>query len=102
MALMERLERKLEEHPGQLFRACVELAKAWRSEKYLRRLEVDLLLTLQCFNLLHTFICKATMIVADANQSLELTGNGDVLEPQSSVGGDILGIRIFKKRDLFI
>mmetsp|Transcript_2972 Transcript_2972/g.4138 ORF Transcript_2972/g.4138 Transcript_2972/m.4138 type:complete len:259 (-) Transcript_2972:149-925(-) len=73
MALMERLERKLEEHPGQLFRACVELAKAWRSEKYLRRLE-------------------ATMIVADANQSLELTGNGDVLEPQPSSGGDILGI----------
>ena len=73
MALMERLEMKLEEHPGQLFRACVELAKAWRSEKYLRRLE-------------------ATMIVADANQSFELTGNGDVLEPESKEAGDVIGI----------
>lgn len=40
MTLLERLERKLEEHPGQLTRACVELAKAWRTDKYLRRLEV--------------------------------------------------------------
>lgn len=41
LTLLERLEKKLEEHPGQLMRACVELAKAWRSDKYLRRLEVD-------------------------------------------------------------
>ena len=40
LTLLERLEKKLEEHPGQLTRACVELAKAWRSDKYLRRLEV--------------------------------------------------------------
>ena len=43
LTLLERLEKKLEEHPGQLTRACVELAKAWRSDKYLRRLEVKLL-----------------------------------------------------------
>lgn len=42
LTLLERLEKKLEEHPGQLTRACVELAKAWRSDKYLRRLEVCL------------------------------------------------------------
>jgi ATP-dependent HslUV protease subunit HslV len=41
LTLLERLEKKLEEHPGQLMRACVELAKAWRSDKYLRRLEVS-------------------------------------------------------------
>ena len=70
--LHNRLEKKLEEHPGQLFRACVEMAKAWRSEKYLRSLE-------------------ATMIVADKNMSFELTGNGDVLEPEMSKYGDILG-----------
>jgi ATP-dependent HslUV protease subunit HslV len=68
LTLLERLERKLEEHPGQLMRACVELAKAWRSDKYLRRLE-------------------ATMIVADANHSFELTGNGDVLEPDHGAIG---------------
>ncbi|KAJ1423377.1 nucleophile aminohydrolase [Ochromonadaceae sp. CCMP2298] len=62
LTLLERLEKKLEEHPGQLMRACVELAKAWRSDKYLRRLE-------------------ATLLVADAKNSFELTGNGDVLEP---------------------
>ena len=45
LTLLERLEKKLEEHPGQLTRACVELAKAWRSDKYLRRLEVKLLNT---------------------------------------------------------
>eukprot|EP00388_Colpodella_angusta_P026813 GDKK01007134.1.p1 GENE.GDKK01007134.1~~GDKK01007134.1.p1 ORF type:complete len:221 (-),score=29.27 GDKK01007134.1:3-665(-) len=66
LTLLERLEKKLEEHPGQLMRACVELAKAWRSDKYLRRLE-------------------ATLLVADANNSFELTGNGDVLEPESGV-----------------
>mmetsp|Transcript_14467 Transcript_14467/g.29315 ORF Transcript_14467/g.29315 Transcript_14467/m.29315 type:complete len:246 (+) Transcript_14467:32-769(+) len=66
LTLLERLEKKLEEHPGQLMRACVELAKAWRSDKYLRRLE-------------------ASLLVADANNSFELTGNGDVLEPESGV-----------------
>ena len=68
LTLLERLERKLEEYPGQLMRACVELAKAWRSDKYLRRLE-------------------ATMIVADAHHSFELTGNGDVLEPDHGAIG---------------
>lgn len=68
MTLLERLEKKLEEHPGQLMRACVELAKLWRSDKYLRRLE-------------------AVLLVADANHTFELTGNGDVLEPESGVMG---------------
>lgn len=68
LTLLERLESKLDEHPGQLMRACVELAKAWRSDKYLRRLE-------------------ATLLVADANNSFELTGNGDVLEPESGAIG---------------
>jgi ATP-dependent HslUV protease subunit HslV len=63
--LFERLEAKLERHPGQLLRAAVELAKDWRSDRYLRRLE-------------------AMMIVADAQVTLVITGNGDVLEP---VGG---------------
>jgi ATP-dependent HslUV protease subunit HslV len=66
LALRERLEAKLEEHPGQLTRACVELAKEWRSEKYLRRLE-------------------AVMLVADAGVSLTITGNGDVLEPEDGI-----------------
>jgi ATP-dependent HslUV protease subunit HslV len=66
--LFERLEAKLEKHPGQLTRACVELAKDWRTDKYLRRLE-------------------AMMIVADADVSLTLTGNGDVLEPEDSLIG---------------
>jgi ATP-dependent HslUV protease subunit HslV len=61
--LFERLERKLEQHRGQLMRAAVELAKDWRTEKYLRNLE-------------------ALMIVADAETMLILTGNGDVLEPE--------------------
>ena len=68
-ALFERLEGKLEKHPGQLMRACVEMAKDWRTDKYLRRLE-------------------AMMIVADKAVSLTLSGNGDVLEPAD----DILGI----------
>ena len=63
--LFERLEAKLERHPGQLLRAAVELAKDWRTDRYLRRLE-------------------AMMIVADAQVTLVITGNGDVLEP---VGG---------------
>jgi ATP-dependent HslUV protease subunit HslV len=68
LTLLERLEKKLEEHPGQLTRACVELAKAWRTDKYLRRLE-------------------AVLLVADANNIFELTGNGDVLEPEKGVMG---------------
>lgn len=66
--LFERLEAKLEQHPGQLQRACVELAKDWRTDRYLRRLE-------------------AMMIVADAGTSLVLTGTGDVLEPEHHVMG---------------
>ncbi|RDV04064.1 ATP-dependent protease subunit HslV [Undibacter mobilis] len=66
--LFERLESKLEQYPGQLLRAAVELAKDWRTDRYLRRLE-------------------AMMIVADAQVSLVLTGNGDVLEPESGVAG---------------
>jgi ATP-dependent HslUV protease subunit HslV len=64
--LFERLERKLEQHHGQLMRAAVELAKDWRTDKYLRNLE-------------------AMMIVADKEVTLVLTGNGDVLEPGSGV-----------------
>jgi len=64
--LFERLERKLEQHHGQLMRAAVELAKDWRTDKYLRNLE-------------------AMMIVADKEVTLILTGNGDVLEPASGV-----------------
>jgi ATP-dependent HslUV protease subunit HslV len=64
--LFDRLERKLEQHHGQLMRAAVELAKDWRTDKYLRNLE-------------------AMMIVADKDITLILTGNGDVLEPQDGV-----------------
>ena len=67
--LLERLEAKLEQHPGQLTRACVELAKDWRTDRYLRRLE-------------------AMMAVADAEVSLVLTGQGDVLDPE----GGLIGI----------
>ena len=66
MTLFERLEAKLEQYPGQLTRACVELAKDWRTDRYLRRLE-------------------AMMIVADKSTSLVLTGNGDVLEPENGI-----------------
>ena len=66
--LFERLEAKLEAHPGQLARACVELAKDWRTDRYLRRLE-------------------AMMAVADKSVSLVLTGTGDVLEPEAGVIG---------------
>ncbi len=69
MTLFERLEAKLEQYPTQLARACVELAKDWRTDRYLRRLE-------------------AMMIVADASDSLVLTGTGDVLEPE----GGLIGI----------
>jgi ATP-dependent HslUV protease, peptidase subunit HslV len=68
MTLFERLEAKLEQHSGQLARACVELAKDWRTDRYLRRLE-------------------AMMIVADAQTSLVLTGTGDVLEPERGIIG---------------
>src|SRR6059058_435443 len=64
--LFERLEKKLEQYNGQLMRAAVELAKDWRTDKYLRNLE-------------------AMMIVADAEQILILTGTGDVLEPEGGI-----------------
>ena len=64
--LLERLEAKLERFPNQLERACVELAKDWRTDRYLRRLE-------------------AMMTVADADRSFTLTGQGDVLEPEDGV-----------------
>ena len=66
--LFERLEEKLERHPGQLMRAAVELAKDWRTDRYLRRLE-------------------AMMAVADKTASLVLTGTGDVLEPDDGIIG---------------
>jgi len=66
--LFERLEGKLETYPGQLTRACVELAKDWRTDRYLRRLE-------------------AMMAVADSGVSLVLTGTGDVLEPEDGLIG---------------
>jgi ATP-dependent HslUV protease, peptidase subunit HslV len=66
--LFERLEAKLEQYPAQLTRACVELAKDWRTDRYLRRLE-------------------AMMLVADRATSLVLTGTGDVLEPEQGVMG---------------
>jgi ATP-dependent HslUV protease subunit HslV len=66
MTLFERLEGKLEKFPGQLTRACVDMAKDWRTDRYLRRLE-------------------AMMIVADKSVSLVLTGTGDVLEPENGV-----------------
>src|SRR5690606_12881134 len=64
--LSERLEAKLEQYPGQLMRACVELAKDWRTDRYLRRLE-------------------AMMIVVDKTDSLILTGTGDVLSPEDGI-----------------
>src|ERR1700684_1412316 len=67
-ALFERLEAKLEQHPEQLARACVELAKDWRTDRYLRRLE-------------------AMMAVADKSVSLVLSGTGDVLEPEDGLIG---------------
>jgi ATP-dependent HslUV protease, peptidase subunit HslV len=66
MTLFERLEAKLEQYPAQLTRACVDMAKDWRTDRYLRRLE-------------------AMMIVADRSVSLVLTGTGDVLEPEQGV-----------------
>jgi ATP-dependent HslUV protease subunit HslV len=66
--LFDRLENKMEEHPGQLTRAAVELAKNWRNDKYLRKLD-------------------AVMVVADAEVSLTITGGGDVLEPHDNIIG---------------
>lgn len=66
ITLFERLESRLEAHPGQLKRAAVELSKAWRTDKYLRRLD-------------------AVMVVADHAISLQVTGNGDVLEPHDGI-----------------
>jgi ATP-dependent HslUV protease subunit HslV len=68
LTLLERLEAKLDRHPGQLTRAAVELAKDWRTDRYLRRLE-------------------AMMAVADADVSLLISGNGDVLEPDDGLIG---------------
>lgn len=65
-ALFERLEGQLEKHAGQLTRACVEMAKDWRTDRYLRRLE-------------------AMMIVANPETTLVLTGTGDVLDPEEEV-----------------
>lgn len=67
-ALFERLEAKLETYPGNLARACVELAKDWRTDRYLRRLE-------------------AMMAVADRKSSLVISGTGDVLEPEDGLIG---------------
>lgn len=64
--LFERLEEKMDRYPSQLMRACVEMAKDWRTDRYLRKLE-------------------AMMIVADSNISLVLTGTGDVLEPEKGI-----------------
>nr|WP_294849717.1 ATP-dependent protease subunit HslV [uncultured Sphingomonas sp.] len=71
--LFERLEKKLEQHRGQLLRAAVELAKDWRTDKYLRNLE-------------------AMMIVADKDSLLVITGNGDVLEPETTEGDGVVAI----------
>lgn len=71
--LFERLESKLEQYPKQLTRACVELAKDWRTDRYLRRLE-------------------AMMLVADESVSLVLSGTGDVLEPETKGGASVMAI----------
>src|SRR3546814_9161042 len=71
--LFERLEAKLETYPNKLTRACVELAKDWRTDRYLRRLE-------------------AMVAVADAETSLVLPGNGDVLQPEDGLIGIVSGV----------
>jgi ATP-dependent HslUV protease subunit HslV len=68
LTLFDRLEQKLEQHKNQLARACVELAKDWRTDRYLRRLD-------------------AMMIVADKDVTLLLAGTGDVLEPENGIAG---------------
>jgi ATP-dependent HslUV protease subunit HslV len=75
--LSERLESKIEKHPGNLARACVELGKDWRTEKFLRRLE-------------------AMMVVADKQTSLVLSGSGDVVEPDDGVVGIRRHLRAFR------
>ena len=71
--LFERLEAKLDQYPGQLLRACVELAKDWRTDRYLRRLE-------------------AMLLVADRDVSLLISGTGDVLEPEAGEHGSVMAI----------
>ncbi|HTR12423.1 MAG TPA: ATP-dependent protease subunit HslV [Roseiarcus sp.] len=71
--LFERLENKLEQYPGQLARACVELAKDWRTDRYLRRLE-------------------AMLLVADKGAGFTISGVGDVLEPETGDGGSAMAI----------
>ncbi|MGL5361805.1 MAG: ATP-dependent protease subunit HslV [Bosea sp. (in: a-proteobacteria)] len=71
--LFERLEGKLEQYPTQLLRACVDMAKDWRTDRYLRRLE-------------------AMLLVADKDVGLLLSGTGDVLEPETLAGGQVLAI----------
>ena len=71
--LFERLEAKLEQYPGQLARACVELAKDWRTDRYLRRLE-------------------AMLLVADKSTGFTLSGSGDVLEPEADEHGSAMAI----------
>ncbi len=71
--LFERLEKKLEQYPTQLLRACVELAKDWRTDRYLRRLE-------------------AMLLVADKEVSLLISGTGDVLEPETTEHGAVMAI----------
>jgi ATP-dependent HslUV protease subunit HslV len=73
LTLFERLEKKLEQYPGQLPRACVELGKDWRMDRYLRRLE-------------------AMLLVADKEAGFVLTGSGDVLEPEGDANGSAIGI----------
>ncbi|HIE59404.1 MAG TPA: ATP-dependent protease subunit HslV [Hydrogenothermaceae bacterium] len=89
LALMERLEEKLNKHRGNLKRAAVELAKDWRTDKYLRRLE-------------------AVLIAVDKDSMLLLTGNGDVIEPEEPIlatgsGGDFArsaAIALYRNTDL--
>ncbi len=71
--LFERLESKLEQYPGQLMRACVELAKDWRTDRYLRRLE-------------------AMLLVADKSSGFTISGAGDVLEPEGDADGSAMAI----------
>ena len=71
--LFERLEAKLEQYPGQLARACVELAKDWRTDRYLRRLE-------------------AMLLVADKSSGFTISGVGDVLEPETDENGSAMAI----------
>jgi ATP-dependent HslUV protease, peptidase subunit HslV len=71
--LFERLDAKLEQYPGQLARACVELAKDWRTDRYLRRLE-------------------AMLLVADKTTGFTISGVGDVLEPEPTEGGSAMAI----------